>query len=481
MTTTVNELAAQPVAANDTYDAELVEESGGDAGGTVPESAVVALPPVRLFQAETIEESVAVVDERTWPTRLMAALGRAAHFLFGLASLMLGLALLATLPILQFLSLGYLLEASGRIARTQRLRNGFIGIDKAARIGGLVLGTWLLILPLRLVADFWYSAEMIEPGGGVARAWRAALIVLTVLIVLHIVAVWFCGGRLRQFFWPLLAPFSLFLWGFRQAFRAFVPPANARTGRRSWIGRVLADVANAPPLQEWFVPAILIRGLLRGGMYRQSRDAVWDFAVSLRLPYYFWLGLRGFCGAVAWLFLPAVLLIGSVRLEPPAGVLSGLLGAFLLAVVLLYLPFLQAHFAAEGRLAAMFEIGKVRQQFRRAPIAFWFALLITLLFALPLYLLTVEYAPKEIAFLPGLVFVAFILPARFLTGWALARARRREKPRNFVFRWLARLAEIPVIAYYVLMVFLLQYLHWHGEFSHLEQHAFLMPAPFLGL
>src|SRR5258707_15306118 len=98
-------------------------------------------------------------------------------------------------------------------------------------------------------------------------------------------------------------------------------------------------------------------------------------------------------------------------------------------LVLLYLPFMQANSAAENRFVAIFEVGKVRQQFRRAPLAFWFALFVTLLFALPLYLAKIELTPRQAAWLPSLFFVAFIWPARFLTGWALARARKQEKPR----------------------------------------------------
>ena len=44
-----------------------------------------------------------------------------------MAALIVGLAVLATLPILQFLSLGYLLESAGRIARERRLASGFGG------------------------------------------------------------------------------------------------------------------------------------------------------------------------------------------------------------------------------------------------------------------------------------------------------------------------------------------------------------------
>ena len=45
------------------------------------------------------------------------------EWLFGVLSLLLGLSMLAALPVLQLLSLGYLLESSGRVARTGRLRD----------------------------------------------------------------------------------------------------------------------------------------------------------------------------------------------------------------------------------------------------------------------------------------------------------------------------------------------------------------------
>jgi hypothetical protein len=151
----------------------------------------------------------------------------------------------------------------------------------------------------------------------------------------------------------------------------------------------------------------------------------------------------------------------------------------LLTGVLLYLPFLQAHFAAEGRFVAMFEVGRVRQFFRRAPLAFWFSLLITLLFALPLYLLKIEVTPGEVAWMSSLVFVMFIYPARLLTGWAVSRGERRETPRFFLFRWLSRLGALPVAGTYAIIVYFTQYFTWYGSWSLFEQHAFLVPAPFL--
>jgi hypothetical protein len=358
-------------------------------------------------------------------------IGSLLEWLFGVAVLMVGVAALAALPVLQFLSLGYLLEAGGRVARSGRLRDGFIGVRLAARLGGVVAGAWLLLLPVRLVASLAHSAQVIDPGGPVARGWRIGLLVLIALTALHIGSACARGGKLRYFLWP----FNVF----------------------------------------W-----LLRRLLRGGYYAEARDAVWNVAVSLRLPYYFWLGFRGFIGALAWLALPVSLLaLGS--LPVPAAPLFGWAGALWLGLVLLYLPFLQMRLAQTDRLSGAFELGAVRDGFCRAPWAFSLAFVVTLLSALPLYLLKIEMVPREAAWLPSLVFIAFIFPARLLTGWALSRGRRREAPRHWFFRWTGRLPLLPAAAFYVLVVYFTQFTSWNGIASLYEQHAFLVPVPFFGM
>jgi hypothetical protein len=347
-------------------------------------------------------------------------------WLFGVAALIVGLSFLATYPLLQMLSLGYLLEVSGRIYRTGRLRDGFIGVRKAARLGSIAFGAWAVLLPLRFVSSVAASARLIDPDSRAARGWSIALIVLTVLAVAHIVGACWRGGRLRHFVWPR--------------------------------------------------PIRMIKGIFRSGAYAEARDTTWNFVVGLRLPYYFWLGVRGFAGGLAWLFVP-ISLIAAAQKVPPLG----FLGALALMWVLLYLPFLQARFAAQNRFRAHFELREVRKLFGKAPVLFLLSLLCTLLFAIPLYLLKIEIVPREAAWLPSLVFVVFIFPARLLTGWSCGHAMRRPRNRNFFLRQAARLAMLPIVAFYVLIVFLTQYTSWHGVASLYEQHAFLVPVPFLGL
>ncbi|HAH43966.1 MAG TPA: hypothetical protein DCM07_03770, partial [Planctomycetaceae bacterium] len=45
-----------------------------------------------------------------------------------------------------------------------------------------------------------------------------------------------------------------------------------------------------------------------------------------------------------------------------------LLGGLILVIVLGWLPILQAHFAAENRFRAMFELKTIRRKFKRAPL-----------------------------------------------------------------------------------------------------------------
>jgi len=398
--------------------------------------STVARPGAAVAGAgEGRDRTLGSPDHSPWPLRWLRgawhALAGAAEWLFGLAALIVGLSVLATIPLVQFASLGYLLEASARIARSGRLRDGLIGVRTAARLAGVVLGAILVLLPVWVVSQLWYSSQLISGDSQVTRQWRGALLVLAVLAAVQCGWACFRGGRLRHFLWPA-------------------------------------------PLQ-------LLRRLRRGGLYAEARDRLWEFVAGLHVTKFLWLGLRGFVGALFWLWLPVTLMVLAARVPPGLGVPAGLLGAALLALVIIHLPFLQTRLAAENRFGAMFEVRAVRALFARAPLAFAVAVTTTLAFAVPLYALKAELVPREAAWLPSLAFVLFALPSRFLTGWAMARASRRADPRHGLIRWPARLALLPIVASYVLIVYFTQYVSWYGGWSLYEQHAFLVPVPFLGM
>lgn len=384
-----------------------------------------ALKPIPLhrevYDAEPEAFDATVAPE---PPNPFGLVGRVAEWVFGAATLTLGLALLTGVPLGQVLVLGYLLEVTGRVARTRRVRDGFIGVREAARLGGVALGAGVLWVPLYLVSAVAESARVIDPGGTAVTLWERTLWVLMAAYALHVAGALVRGGRLRHFLHPLNIP---------------------------WLG---------------------LR-LLRGGLYADCRDRLWAVTVRLRLPHYFGLGVRGYLGAFMWLVLPLALL-GSGHRVPALG----FVGAVLLGVVVLYLPLLQARFARDNRLRAYRAWSSVRGDFGRAPLAFAVAVWVQLLAASPLYLLKIEAIPRDLIFLEGFVFLAFMFPARLVMGWAYARAAKREQLRHFVFRWVGRLAVLPVVVAYVGVVFTSQHISWHGVSSLYEQHAFLLPVPF---
>src|SRR5207302_3192240 len=84
--------------------------------------------------------------------------------LFGIASLILLLAVIAAIPIVNFLALGYLLEVEGRLARSGKLRDAFPLLNQAPRLGSIALGIWAWVIPLRLLSHLAADAHLIDPG-----------------------------------------------------------------------------------------------------------------------------------------------------------------------------------------------------------------------------------------------------------------------------------------------------------------------------
>ncbi|HUE74348.1 MAG TPA: hypothetical protein VMP01_25930 [Pirellulaceae bacterium] len=447
-------------------------------------------PPVRVMAAELTEPATPVDAAgrripQSWPVYLWYLVCTSLQWLFGLASVVGCLAVLSAIPIVQFVSLGYLLEASARVANSGRLRDGFIDMPQFARIGSIVLGTWLMLLPLRYLSSLSLDAYLVDPGSPASGYYRVALWICTVAMISHILLAWYSGGKLRHFFWPLLAPFqgaAFFLFG------GIIGPMLRPLIR--WMSpKLAADLYVDRPLTAWFPPAILYAGIRRGHMYRESRDAVWNFVVGLNLPQHFWLGLRGFAGAAVWLVAPVLMLIGGSTI-PNAGLafLSGWLGALLLTVVLAHLLILQTHFACEKRFVSFFEVTRGWGLFQRAPLAWWIALTVALLASVPLYLATIELTQRELTYLISLFFVAFLYPARLLAGWAMGRslkhhrsARPMTRMRFVLSTFLVLPATAPAILFYVFILWVSQYTAWFGPASLLVQHAFMVPVPFLGV
>ncbi len=224
----------------------------------------------------------------------------------GAVTLMLTLAVVATIPIVQFISLGYLLDVSGRIAKTGRLRSGFIGVRQAGWVGLFAFGMFLVWLPLRFASSLAANAHIIAPGSQVSRAWAGGvwigLAVASGLLGLAFFLVQtFRPGTyasLRDGVWRLVTELA---------------PRYFRLGLQGFIGGLV-----------WLAPPITL--IAFGSLVPNATTGAALFAVA------------------------ALRIIGS---------------AFLILVVM-YLPFLQTRMAAENRLRAMFEPGVIRDRFRRA-------------------------------------------------------------------------------------------------------------------
>lgn len=364
------------------------------------------------------------------PLRAIAWLVRA---VFGIASLALMLALLAAIPVVNFVTLGYLLEAEGRVARSGRLRTAFPLIGVAPRIGAIALGLWLWLIPLRLLGSAVADAQLIDSRAPATLVLTAIKYVAWCGITVHLLLAIARGGSVGCF----LRPLKNVLWLF---------------------------------------------GQLRSGTYFTSASReIRQFVAGLRLRHHLWLGARGFAGALAWLLLPTVLYAAARHSEGPE-VFVTILGGVLLVFVFAWMPFLQAHFAATNRFGAFRELRTVRRLFGHAPFAWLFAAIVVYVLALPLYLFKIALPPSDAMWFVTLLFVVSIYPARVATGWAYHRAVRRQSAGQrswWITRAFVRLLMLALLATYVFILFFTQFIGEEGKRELFQQHAFLLPWPML--
>ena len=404
----------------------------------------------QLSQETVIDAPPGVANglELTWARRLWALLAATVWNLWCLGWLVLLLAVVTAIPVLQITVLGYLLFVAGRLAGGETLRHSLPGLTKAGQIGVIAASLGLASLPIRMLVHWESVVAIIEPSSRAAVTLRMLAIFVSALTTVYLWWAWVRGGRLWHFVWP--------------------------------------------------EPMRFLREVWRPETWSNTADRIWEFAVSLRLPMLFWLGLRGAAGTLIWL-LPAMLIMVVTRdgQRAVAGVI-GVIALILLGYVLLTLPMLQAHFAAEKRFRAMFQWRQVRRDLRYAPWSYAGAMFLTLVvLPLPLYLLKIEATPQEIAWLPCLIFVSFMLPARIATGLALRRCRglrtaadageethrgQTQRICTIVSRWTVRLLVAPaIVVVYLIVLGGSQYTSWDGVDTWVRQHALLVPVPFVGL
>ena len=356
-----------------------------------------------------------------WPFWL---LGRS----WDLASLSVLLAVVAAAPLLQFATLGYILFAAGRLANGQPWRTALPGLRTAGKLGTFAMLAAISWVPIYVLTDLAYSAQLLDPNSSSARGWRLGAFLIAAMWVVHVGWAAVRGGRWWHFLWPAPVKFACTIW--------------------------------------------------RPSHWLRTSDQLYDFVISLQFPKLWWLGARASVGALLWTCVPvSMMIIGQRAQNFEAAPLVGLIGATAMACVMLYLPLLQVRMAAKNRFTEIFNVFAIRQSFMRAP---WFcalSLFVLCGLAIPLYLLRIEATPRELVWAPSLVFVAFMFPAKLLIGAALGYADKRENLRHWMSRWLAFAVVIVSVVSYVGALYIAQLIDWQGAPLMYFQHALLVPAP----
>ncbi len=377
-----------------------------------PIRPTVAHPPVRTGTSAPGRLGVGVL---LWPLRAPL---QAVHFLLGTLTLLGALAVLSTVPVLQLVTLGYLLHVSAHVARRGRLWGWLPGWRQAACWGWVLLALGVSALPLFLGGTLLENSYWIAPESP-ARAQLQRLMAAGVWIylggwlLLGLLVCWLRRGtfaQVRDHLWRLL---------FHHL------PRLGCLGLRGWLGAAL-----------WL--ALPVTVLVLGaslGVERRSEEAL------------------------------------------NQGLLVSLIGSILLGWVALRLVVMQTRFAVTNRFGEFFRPREARRWFARAPLAWLVAVVFTLGLALPLYLFKIAVVPQDAAWLPGVLFILMALPGRWLSGWAWYRSRQAPGPRHWFWRHGARVLLVPAAFFYVLIVFFSQYAVWHGIWGLYEQHAFLLPIP----
>ena len=133
----------------------------------------------------------------------LRATGWLIRMLFGLFSLTLLLAVIAAIPVINILALGYLLEVEGRLGRTGRLRHAFPLLEIAPRFGAIVMGLTGWLLPIWLLTQVLADYRLIAPTSPTTLSLVRLHAVAVVLVSLHLVLALSRGGSLGCFVRPL--------------------------------------------------------------------------------------------------------------------------------------------------------------------------------------------------------------------------------------------------------------------------------------
>jgi hypothetical protein len=350
----------------------------------------------------------------------------------GTVTLLAVLTILSILPLLNFLALGYLLEAERRVAASGKLRHGVPLLPAARRIGSIAIGTLICLAPVMLLSEFVSEARLIAPTGTATMVWTAALGILSIIAGTHLVLALLRGGNLIYFARPL---------------------NNLRWIRKNY----------------------------QAGDCWSHIDREWSVLLAVLRPiHHFRLGLGGFLGTWVWLVLPTALFgAGWYSGSTWYKVLTLASGACLIPV-LAWAPFLQVRMAVEDRWTAIFEVRAIRKLFRHAPLSWLFAIALLYALSIPLFLYSLHLRLRvpfhlEIWWDLALVSIVCTLPARIALGWAYHRATLKRPASGW---WVGTIRVLlgGALGLYVWLLFYAPATHEFRPWQ-LQYHALVLPVP----
>lgn len=312
--------------------------------------------------------------------RPLAAIGWIFQAAAGLASLIILLAIAASIPLVNLLALGYLLEIQARVARSGKLRSAFFLLPAAQRLGSMSLAIWLWLLPIHFLAEGTHDAWLLAPDGTAAWFWTAALVVSGLLISIHLLLAIACGGSWWRFFRPL---------------------------------------NNAARLRA---------GLRNGGYWQQADAEIGRFVGALDAVQLIRLGILGSFAAYLWLAVPTLLFTMLEDVTNRTQIAAFVLGYSALTLTLPWIPMLLVHVAVERRWRAIVELGAASRLALQSPFRWMFTTAILMACStLPLLyvaLLKNKIPPHATRWDLMLVFLVTVGPARVLVGWTYHRANQ---------------------------------------------------------
>lgn len=406
----------------------------------------------------------------------------ATRWLGGVLGIGFILAWLATVPIIQFVTLGFFVEVAARIIRTGKLRHGFVGVSQGWSLFKVMLGVGITWLPLLAVSRMRYDAWLIDPAGAAANGWRTAEYIVLGLTILHWIGVGLTGGRLRHFIWPLLVPWYLATGLLKRVLRwSWCRWALERTVG-SWFPRTLAAYYQSRRWSDWFVPAVLWRHVKQGTLLTAASDRFWTWVGSVRPWYYGGRGIAAFGGLFIWFVGPTLWLLIATRSANTAGeVIFFLLGLLHLFLSLQYFPLVHCLYCETGRWRSYWQWRVAARRFGCSPFRFCLAATLTAILTFPLWLTRIAMIPYDLWWLLALIYVLLLWPTWMVWGWAWHQAAKRaaqDRKTSWFWRWSWTPVFWALIIVQLFVTTLSIYTSWDGVFNILLHPTFNLPTPF---